>query len=116
MATRKKYWELNLCDEEFGSWGQQGTEVACKTWLSGGEVKVNKKTWYSHLFRTQGSDFGFPYPQSSRQIENARKRSRELFLNDKWPKAIHPFSWLLEKFKPIPDWTEDDLNRLREKE
>lgn len=31
MLTRMKYWQLNICDEEFGSWGQQGTEVACKT-------------------------------------------------------------------------------------
>lgn len=107
MLTRDKYWELKICDEEFGSWGQQGTEVAVKTWLSGGRVVVNKTTWYSHMFRTQGGDFGFPYQISGRQVERARKLSRELFLTDKWDKAIHPFSWLLEKFKPIPDWHED---------
>jgi glycosyltransferase involved in cell wall biosynthesis len=33
MCTREKYWELGLADEAFGSWGQQGVEVACKTWL-----------------------------------------------------------------------------------
>jgi len=61
MATREKYWELELCDEGAGSWGNQGIEVACKTWLSGGKVMVNKKTWYAHMFRTQGGDFSFPY-------------------------------------------------------
>ena len=38
MLTREKYWELDICGEEHGSWGQQGTEVACKTWLSGGRM------------------------------------------------------------------------------
>lgn len=36
MLTREKYWQLNVCDEAFGSWGSQGIEVAVKTWLSGG--------------------------------------------------------------------------------
>lgn len=104
MLTRERYWALNICDEKHGSWGQQGTEVACKTWLSGGQVMVNKKTWYSHLFRTQGGDFGFPYPLAGADIDKARKYSKELFLEGKWEGAIHPLSWLIEKFKPVPDW------------
>jgi len=104
MLTRKKYWELGICDEKFGSWGQQGVEVACKTWLSGGQVKVNHKTWYAHMFRTQGGDFSFPFPNSGRAVDKARQYSRDLFLNNKWDKAIHPLSWLIEKFSPVPDW------------
>lgn len=107
MLTRKKYWELNICDENFGSWGQQGTEVACKTWLSGGKVIVNKNTWYSHMFRTQGGDFGFPYPLSQRAVDHARKYSKELFFNNTWDKQIYPLSYLIEKFKPLPDWHEE---------
>ena len=102
MVTRKKYFELDICDEKHGSWGQQGTEVACKTWLSGGRVIINKKTWYSHLFRTQGGDFGFPYPNPG--IDKARKYSQNLWLNNKWDKAIHPLEWLIEKFAPVPEW------------
>ena len=104
MMTREKYWQLNICDEAHGSWGQQGTEVACKTWLSGGRVIINKKTWYAHLFRTQGSDFGFPYPQSGSQVDHARKYSKDLFLNGKWDKAIHPLQWLVDRFAPVPGW------------
>lgn len=106
MLTREKYWELDICDEKHGSWGQQGVEVACKTWLSGGRVVVNHKTWYAHMFRTQGGDFGFPYELKGSDVEKARQYSRDLFLNDKWDKAIHPLSWLIEKFSPVPDWTE----------
>jgi len=104
MCTKEKYMELNLCDETWGSWGNQGTEVACKTWLSGGRVVTNRKTWYSHMFRTQGGSFGFPYHQSGNEVERARKASRDLFLNNKWEEQIYPLSWLIEKFKPVPVW------------
>jgi len=114
MMTRERYWALDICDERHGSWGQQGVEVACKTWLSGGQVMVNKKTWYSHLFRTQGGDFGFPYPLSGNDIDKARKYSRELFIDGKWDKKIHDLDWLLEKFKPIPDWHYDTKDRKKQ--
>jgi len=104
FMTRKKYFELNICDEGHGSWGQQGVEVACKTWLSGGRLVVNKKTWYSHMFRTQGGDFGFPYPLSGADIDKAREYSRNLWLNNTWLLAKHDLNWLLEKFRPVPDW------------
>jgi len=104
MLTRDKYWELNICDEEFGSWGAQGTEVACKTWLSGGKCIVNKNTWYAHLFRTQGGDFGFPYKQDNKQVSQARKKSQVLFLDNTWPQQVRPLSWLIDRFAPVPYW------------
>lgn len=104
MLARDRYFDLNVCDEEHGSWGQQGTEVACASWLSGGRVICNKRTWYAHLFRTQGGDFGFPYPQSGKQVEQARQYSRDLWLNNKHPKQVRPLSWLVDKFKPLPAW------------
>jgi len=107
MLERKRYWELNICDENHGSWGQQGTEVAAKSWLSGGKVIVSKKTWYAHMFRTQGGDFGFPYPISGRQVESARKYSRKLWLNNTFDKQVYPLSWLLDKFSPVPGWHDD---------
>ena len=94
LLTREKYWELNICDEGHGSWGQQGTEVACKTWLSGGRVIINKNTWYAHMFRTQGGDFGFPYPNPG--VQKARDYSKKLWLENK-------LDWLTTKFK-APDW------------
>lgn len=102
MLSRERYFALNICDEAHGSWGQQGTEVACKTWLSGGRLICDKRTWFAHMFRTQGGDFGFPYPNPG--IEQARQYSRDLWLNDKWDQAVHPLSWLIEKFNP-PGWS-----------
>jgi glycosyltransferase involved in cell wall biosynthesis len=116
MCTRDKYWELGLSDESFGSWGSQGIEVACKTWLSGGKVMVNHKTWYAHLFRTQGGDFSFPYKMSGNQVARAKAHAKDLFFNNKWPKAKKPLSWLVEHFWPVKGWTDEDLERLKRSE
>lgn len=98
---RDRYFDLNICDESFGSWGQQGVEVALKTWLSGGELKVNQNTWFAHFFRVGG--IGFPWPDGGRK-ERAVARSKALFLENKWEKQVHPLSWLIEKFAPVPDF------------
>ena len=113
MITRDKYWELGVCDEAFGSWGSQGIEVAVKTWLSGGQVMCNKKTWYAHMFRTQGGDFGFPYPMSGKDQEKAKNYARNLFFNNNWPKQVRSLSWLVEKFWPVKGWTDEDLRKLK---
>ena len=117
MMTKDKYQELNICDDkEFGSWGSQGIEVACKTWLSGGEVRVNKNTWYSHMFRTQGGDFSFPYSLSGSQVRSAKMKAKELFFNNRWHGQKHPLSWLLKKFWPVQGWTKKELDELVAKE
>ena len=103
MATRAKYLELDLTAEDFNSWGQNGCEVAMKTWLSGGKVVANIYTWAAHMFRTKGGDFGFPYPNPQNKVNENREKSRELFQKDQWPGAKRPFKWLLDKFNP-PDW------------
>lgn len=113
MCTREKYWELGLSDEEFGSWGSQGIEVACKTWLSGGRVLVNHKTYYAHMFRTQGGDFSFPYPQSGRSVQKAKKFAKDLFFTNSWNKQVRPLSWLAEKFWPLKGWVDKDLQEIK---
>jgi len=115
---RDRFWELGGCDEAHGSWGQFGTEWACKTWLSGGKLITTRKTWFAHLFRTgnfKGSGHmgsSFPYPLSGAQQEHAKRYSRNLWLNDNWPKAIHPLSWLVDRFKPVPDFHDKEGNLL----
>jgi glycosyltransferase involved in cell wall biosynthesis len=101
---RERFWELGGMDEAHGGWGQVGTEMACKTWLSGGRLLTCKRTWFSHMFRTKNNGFSFPYNISGNQIQRARDYSKDLWLNDKWPKAIHPLSWLVDKFAPVPGW------------
>jgi glycosyltransferase involved in cell wall biosynthesis len=103
MARRENYWENELCDESWGSWGGQGAEVAVKTWLSGGRVICNKNTWYAHMFRTQPG-FSHPYPNPARDQQRAKDNLRRIFLVDNWPKAKRKLSWIIEKFSPVPTW------------
>jgi glycosyltransferase involved in cell wall biosynthesis len=119
LLTREKYWELNICDETWGNWGQQGSEVALKTWLSGGRVVCNRKTWYAHLFRTQDG-FSHPWGNPGGSQQNAIRMSQEMFFNNQYEKQVRPLSWLLEKFWPqikqVQDpenWTEEDLARIK---
>lgn len=111
MCTREKYFDLPLCDEELGSWGNQGICVAGKTWLSGGRVLVNHNTWYAHLFRTK-QNFGFPWPVSGRDQQKVKKRVKDLLWEQKFSKQIYPVSWLVKRFWPVPGWTEKDLSDL----
>lgn len=106
---RERFWDLDGLDESHGSWGQMGTEIACKSWLSGGQLLCNKKTWFAHMFRTQGGDFGFPYPLSNKAVNRARKYSQDMWKKNKWPKAKYPLDWLIDKFTPVPEWTEEEV-------
>ena len=110
---RERFWELEGMDENHGSWGQFGTELACKAWLSGGKMITSKKTWFAHMFRTgnfKGSGYkgsSFPYHISGKAQEKAKKYSRKLWLNDNWEKAVRPLRWLTDKFSPVPDWHDE---------
>jgi hypothetical protein len=104
MMERERYWAIEGLDEQMGSWGSMGTEIALKTLTSGGELKTNKRAWFAHFFRVGG--IGFPYPDGGHK-EKAVARSNELWLNNKWPKQVYPLSWVVEKFAPVPDWGED---------
>jgi len=101
FMQKDRFWELEGMDENHGSWGQMGVEVALKAWLSGGSLKVNKKTWFSHWFRGESS--GFPYPISGKDVAKARSYSNDLWKNNKWHKQVRTLEWLLNKFNP-PDW------------
>jgi hypothetical protein len=116
MMTREKYIEFSTDRDKLGSWGNEGVEIACKTWLSGGRCLVNHNTWYAHMFRTQGQDFSFPYDQSGRAVEKTKKKVKELFWDNKWDKQIYPLSWLVEKFWPVKGWSEKSLEDLKESE
>lgn len=101
---RERYFDLDICDEKMGSWGNQGFEVSVKSWLSGGRLVVNRRTWFAHFFRVGG--INFPYEGGGRK-ERAVARSKELFLENKWPKQVRPLSWIIEHFAPVKDWSRE---------
>lgn len=108
--SRERYGQLGGMDEAHGSWGQMGTEVGCKAWLSGGRMVVHRGTWFAHMFRTR-ADFSFPYQMQFSAQDRAREYSRALWLNDAWPGQVLPLAWLINKFKPLPGWHDTDAGR-----
>lgn len=106
FQTKDRFLKLGGLDEKHGQYGQLGVEVSCKAWLSGGKLVVNKNTWFAHWFREVG---GFPYKITGYDIEMAKRYSRDLWLNNKWPLASRRLGWLVDKFSPVPSW--GDLER-----
>ncbi len=98
---KEDYWRIKANDEIFGSWGQQGNEVAIKTWLSGGRVVSTRNCYYAHEFREIE---GFPYPNPSKRVLECIEQMQDLFMNNKWKQQIHPLIWLLEKFDYPGNW------------
>ena len=112
MLTRENYWKWEVCDDKAGSWGNQGLEVACATWLTGHKVLVNHNTWYAHMFRTQGGDFGFPYEQHGREVQKTKNYIKDKFWDMRHPNQIYSVKWLVEKFWPVKGWSQEELNKL----
>ncbi len=99
---QKDYYEaLELEDEEnYGSFSSEFQEIGLKCWLSGGRVLVNKKIWYAHLHKTEGRG----YSLEGGQVEKGVAYTKRWPTNTAWHKQTLPFSWLIEKFWPIPGW------------
>lgn len=116
FMSRRHFWDLDGCDEKTGGWGQQGSEVSIKAHTyPGSRLRVNKRVWYSHLFRTSAG-FSFPYSLSHQQTEHARNYSRDYWMNNRWPKQSRPLSSVVSQYWPIPGWSTEALDRLKDSE
>jgi glycosyltransferase involved in cell wall biosynthesis len=110
FLTREQWLAIGGLDEDHGSWGQFGTELSCKVWLSGGRVITNNRTWFAHFFRVGGQKF--PYPITGAEQDYARKYSQNLWRGNHWPGQTLPLRWLVDKFWPVPGWTEEQREAL----
>ena len=107
---RRSYFDyLELMDEaNYGSFWNEMQSVGLKCWLSGGQMKVNKRTQYLHLHK--GRTYGRGYSLSKDTLNQGATYTRKWFSEPKgsaWHKAHRPLSWLIEHFWPVPTWPED---------
>jgi glycosyltransferase involved in cell wall biosynthesis len=101
---RDYFNELELEDEaNYGSFSNEFQEIGLKCWLSGGRVVTNKKTWYAHFHKTEGRG----YSLDGRQIEKGAAYINRWLTNTAWHRQTLPFTWLIERFWPVPGWPED---------
>lgn len=108
---KKTYWEKlfpdGLDDINYGTFTQEAQEISMKVWFSGGSVKVNKNTWYSHWHKgSKGKGYGFSneqYKKHLRGTEKGRIYAIQYWLNT--TDFEHDFNWFVNvKFPDMPGW------------
>lgn len=114
FANRKYYLKhihpLNGSIDAYGPFGGEQTEIGLKYWLGGGANKVIKKTWYAHLSkqpRHYAAGLFDRHYKINKHTANSRTWTSKHWINNEEPNMIHPLSWLVEKFWPVPTWPED---------
>jgi GT2 family glycosyltransferase len=106
LTSAKNFERLELMDEAaFGPFWAEAQEVLMKNWLSGGRCVVNKKAKYLHLHK--GKKYGRGYRLAESALVQGRNQAMKWIHNDAWSKQTHPFSWLVEKFWPMPGWPDN---------
>lgn len=114
LVNRKYFMEhvgfLDDHPDRYDSFTGEPLEVGLKYWLGGGAMKVNKKTWYAHLYKNA------PFYQANPELKSKKRQMHKKsghewgarhWLRNEEPNMIHPFSWLVEKFWPVPGWPEN---------
>lgn len=103
----RNHWERlgGLSEEGYGTFIQEFQEIGMKTWLGGGKVMVNKKTWYAHLHK--GRRYGRGYSGNAKSWARGRLFSADYWVNNRWEARQHDFDWLIERFWPVPTWPEN---------
>ena len=101
-----------MSEEGYGQFSQEAQEIGFKTWLGGGAVKVNKKTWYAHLHK--GKTYGRMYKFPGGTVE-ASNWSADYWLNNKWEDRKHDFEWFIDtKWPFMPKWDKDWKLKIKE--
>lgn len=114
---KKSYFEkLGLLDEKnWGPFWNEAQEIGFRSWLTGGKVMRNKKTWYAHLHK--GKKYGRGYHMNNEWAKTGAEEAMKFFKGDKvWEDQKYPLSWLLDKFMPMPEWKEEDIINLKSRE
>jgi glycosyltransferase involved in cell wall biosynthesis len=101
----KDWWDKNdfMNDEGYNELhAQEAAYLGTTTWMNGGEVKVNKNTWYCHRHGKRG--YG---------INNKLRDECYIYSYKHW---VHDnkegFIKLIERFWPLPNWPADWKEQL----
>lgn len=115
FMTRNHYLNRlgGMSKQGYGTFVREAQEIGLKTWLGGGKVYINKKTWYAHLHK--GKKYGRGYFLDKAKMEAGNAYCDDLWFNNKWEGAVHDLAWLIERFSPVPTWTPELIEQVRKK-
>jgi glycosyltransferase involved in cell wall biosynthesis len=102
FMPKQHFYNIDCMDAKNYKFHQESIELAFKTWLSGGRVIRNKNTWYAHMHKSKKTG-GRGYYISKKSMVDSELFSTDFWMNNRWPKQIHEFSWLVDKFG-MADW------------
>lgn len=104
----RKWWDRMIGPLDVASYGSfvsEFQEIGLKSWLGGGAVKVNKRTWYAHLYK--GNTYGRGYTISRKDHQKGWDFCPRYWMLDLWRERKRDLRWLIERFAPVPTWPED---------
>lgn len=106
FVNKKYYFDIlgGFPEDDPDGHAQEPIWLGLKTWLKGGKLMVNKKTWYAHLHQNSNER---GYPEDRTHTEKTYNDVANYWLQNKEPNLMHDFEWFLEKFMPMPTWPED---------
>lgn len=99
LMKKSYYKELELLDENYGTFFLEFQEIALKAWLSGGRVMVNKKTWYAHWHKTGGRGYSLSANDRAKAVDHMNRWVK----GRGWHKQSEPLLWLIDRFD-MPGW------------
>jgi hypothetical protein len=111
FMTQTHYWDHlhGNVGTKFSGQGvaQEPTTIGLQTWLGpwNGRCVVNKDVWYAHMHK--GGQRPRGYPASQHVINEGYKYDAEYWMLNMWQDQIHDVGWLVEKFWPVPSWSDN---------
>lgn len=100
-------------EEGYGTFIGEPQEIGLKTWLGGGRIMTNKKTFYAHLWKGKPyreahmKALGVPYTRiGSSELKTGNAFSVDYWMHDRWKERKYDLAWLIERFWPVPTWPE----------
>jgi hypothetical protein len=100
---RSMYDWIRGHDESLGFWGNCGVEMALKAWLSGKRVILDRSVVCWHHYKSK-----FNYSSKGFNLQKGRRQLQRMVRNRKLPHQKYGMDWLLERFKPVPTWQEEE--------
>jgi hypothetical protein len=98
---------LNDYPNAYGPMFEENQEISLKYWLGGGKAKIIKKVWYAHFAKRPHLAHVYLSKWDDKIGAPNRTWGCRHWVNNEEADMVHPLSWLIEKFWPVPGWPED---------
>jgi hypothetical protein len=94
-------------EENYGHFSNEFQEIGLKVWLSGGEVKRDKRCWYAHLHK--GRKYGRGWPLGKSVLNKGAAFTNKWMDGRNWRKQDRDIRWMVNHFWPVPTWPEESV-------